>query len=259
MFKGVDLAVEDLFLLERFQISYLPDRAPHREFAAVLWANPIIKNFLITKYPPIEDFINDILNRFAPAADQDKLIEYSDRLVWEIADQFVYVKYPEVYDERADIDLDLEKAIPEISLENKVVIDAGAGTGFIAFAAAKTADLVFAVEPITSLRQYIRKKAINTNTKNLYSIDGFLHAIPLPDRFADVLITMRAIGWQLEDELNEIERVVKKSGYAIHLGAESDDEIGASLHNNLVSTKWGYRCLKYKDRDDWKVRYVKQT
>ena len=257
MFNGIDLAVEDLLLLESFQIAYLPDRVPQREFAAVLWANPLIKNFLITKHPPIKDFIDDILSRFTPATNQGELFKFSDRLVWEIADLFVYVKYPEIYDKRANVDLDLDKAMPEISLENKIVIDAGAGTGFIAFEAAKVANMVFAVEPATSLRQYIREKAISTNTKNLYSIDGFLHAIPLPDGFADVLITMRAIGWQLEDELKEIERVVKKGGYVVHLGASSEDG-NTSLHNSLTSSKWSYRCIKYKDKDGSKVGYIKQ-
>ena len=258
MFKGIDLTVEDLFLMESFQISYLPDRVPQREFAAVLWANPLIKNFLITKYPPIKDFISKILHRFGPATNQEELLEYSDRLIWEIAEQIVYVKYPEIYDERAEIGLDFNKAISDIPLKNKVVIDAGAGTGLIAFAAAKAAHLVFAVEPISSLRQFIREKANKTNTTNLYSIDGFLHAIPLPDGFTDIIITIRAIGWQLEDELQEIERVVKKGGYAIHLGANSDDEKDTSLHNSLVSPKWGYKCSKFKDKGDWKVRYVKQ-
>ena len=90
MFKGIDLTVEDLFLLESFQISYLKDRVPEQEFAAVLWANPSIKNFLITKYPPIKGFISNTLNCFPPATDQDELIEFSDRLVWEIAEQLVF-------------------------------------------------------------------------------------------------------------------------------------------------------------------------
>lgn len=67
------------------------------------------------------------------------------------------------------------------------------------------------------------------------------------DGFADIPITLRAIGWQLEDELREIERVVKKDGYAVHLGATSDDEKYTSLHNALVSPKWGYECSEYKD------------
>ena len=40
MFQGVDLSVEDLYLLDGFQIGYLPDRVPQREFAAVLRAYP---------------------------------------------------------------------------------------------------------------------------------------------------------------------------------------------------------------------------
>ncbi len=42
-------------------------------------------------------------------------------------------------------------------VEKKILIDAGAGTGRVAFAAAQAAHLVFAVGPVASLRQFIRK------------------------------------------------------------------------------------------------------
>jgi len=258
MFQGVDLGVEDLYLLERFQIAYLPDRAPQREFAAVLWANASIKRFLIIKHPPIADFIEDVLARYGPAANQQELDAYNDRLVWEIADQFIYVKRPDVYDERVDHGWDFDELRSIAPLENKVVIDAGAGTGRIAFAAAKIARLVFAVEPVTSLRQFIREKAARTGVTNLYAIDGFLHAIPLPDEFTDVLITSNAIGWQLEDELREIERVVKKGGYAIHLFNSPDDAKGTPIHTRLISPEWQYTCSRYKDKAGWKMKYWKQ-
>ncbi len=57
MFKEVSLDVEDLFLLESFQISYLPGWIPEREFAAVLLAYPSIKRFLLTKCPSITGFV----------------------------------------------------------------------------------------------------------------------------------------------------------------------------------------------------------
>ena len=60
MFQGITLEVEDIYLLDAFQIGYLPDRAPRREFAAVLHAYPSITRFLITKHPPIADFIEDV-------------------------------------------------------------------------------------------------------------------------------------------------------------------------------------------------------
>jgi SAM-dependent methyltransferase len=257
-FQGVELGVEDLYLLDAFQIGYLPNRVPQREFAAVLWANPSIKRFLVTKYPPIAGFIENVLNRFGPAANQQKLEEYSDQFVWEIADQFVYIKRPDIYDERVDLGWDLEEVLAIVPLEHKVVIDAGAGTGRIAFAAAQTADLVFAVEPVSSLRQFIREKASSTGVTNLFAIDGFLHAIPLPAGFADVLITSNAVGWQLEDELPEIERVVKSGGYAIHLFSHADHEQAGPLHTLLTSPGWYYTYSRYKGKDDWKGKYWKQ-
>jgi hypothetical protein len=79
-FQGIELEIEDLYLLESFQIGYLPDRVPQREFAAVLHANAAIKRFLITKHPSIADFVRDILTRYGPAASQQELDAFSDRL-----------------------------------------------------------------------------------------------------------------------------------------------------------------------------------
>ena len=36
LFAGVDLDIEDLYLLESFQITYLPGWVPERELAVVL-------------------------------------------------------------------------------------------------------------------------------------------------------------------------------------------------------------------------------
>ncbi len=259
MFPGVDLCIEDFYLLDRFQISYLPDRVPQREFAAILLANPSIQRFLITKHPPITAFIEDVLTRFGPAANQQELDECSDRLVWEIADHFVYIKRPDMYDERIDLGWNFEEVLAIVPLEHKVVIDAGAGTGRIAFAAARTAGQVFAVEPVTSFRQFIREKASDTGTANLFAIDGLLHAIPLPAGFADVLITSNAIGWRLEDELVEIERVVKPGGYAIHLASKADKATRETpLHTRLTSPSGGYAYSRYTGKDGWKGKYWKQ-
>ena len=46
MFTDVDLVIEDLYLLESFQIEYLPGWVPERELAQVLWAYPSIDRFL---------------------------------------------------------------------------------------------------------------------------------------------------------------------------------------------------------------------
>ena len=60
LFDGIELNAEDLLHLESFQIQYLPDRVPKKEFSTLLREYPFIERFLISKHPPIKDFINDI-------------------------------------------------------------------------------------------------------------------------------------------------------------------------------------------------------
>ena len=263
MFIDVSLEVEDMFLLEGFQVDYLPDRLPEQELAAVLWAYPSIKQFLVKKHPPIAEFIGRIMTQSNPETDPQTLAAYCDKVVWSIADLLVYNKFPEVYDAQAFHNWDFHEVVTSITpLKNRVVIDGGAGTGRVALEAAQTADQVFAVEPASRLRRFIREKATRVSLKNLFVVDGFLHDIPLPDGFADVLITSQAIGWRLEDELEEIERVVKKGGFIIHRPGASEDAIelqgDENLHRRLTSSKWQYEFTQYKESDGWKIKYWKQ-
>jgi len=256
LFHGIDLKVEDLLLLETFQIDYLKSRLPKKEFSAVLFANPLIKGFLINKHPPMAEYIKKVQDKYGPAANKKELLEFTDRAIWEIAELLVYNKYPDVFDKRSIIKWHYKDITSVVSLKDRIVIDAGAGTGRVSFKAVKDVDSVFAVEPCTSLRDFIRKKAIKNNITNLFVIDGFLDKIPLPNCFADVLITSNAIGWKLEDELKEIERVVKPGGYVVHLTSSphTDDPI----KQNLTKPELQYNFSEYKE-DEFTVRkYWKQ-
>jgi ubiquinone/menaquinone biosynthesis C-methylase UbiE len=72
-------------------------------------------------------------------------------------------------------------------------------------------------------------------------MDGFSHEIPLPKDSVDVLITSNAIGWSLEEELEEIERVVKPAGYAIHFFIHPKKSNSEPIHQTLTSSKWNYQ------------------
>lgn len=258
MFKGVSLEIEDLYLLESFQIGYLSGWVPEREFAAVLWEYPSIKRFLVKKCPSIAEFIERVMTQFEPAGGQQKLAAYGEELVWTIADLFVYNKCPEAYDTLEFHDWGFCEVATITSLERKVVIDAGAGTGRVALEAAQTARHVFAVEPVERLRRFIREKASKAGLKNVFAIDGFLHSIPLPDDFADVLITSHALGWRLEEELAEFERVVKKGGFIIHCPGTAETAAEEAQHCRLLSLDWRYEFSRYKEADGWKRKYWKQ-
>jgi SAM-dependent methyltransferase len=248
--------VEDLFLLEAHQIALLPDRAPHRELAAVLHVHPDLHRFLVIRHPPIGEFLNEILSEYGPVADGD-LPGVREALLWEIADWIVYQREPEAYDTAAQISWDLDGVAQKIALDGKVVIDAGAGTGRVAFAVAPIARHVFAVEPVAALRKYVREKASSLRIGNLFVLDGLLRSVPLPAETADVLLTCHAIGWDLERELAEIERVVKEGGTAMHMfGAPGCTQSDNPLHGPLLAH--GYRSDTFETGDVRMIRYWKQ-
>jgi ubiquinone/menaquinone biosynthesis C-methylase UbiE len=92
---------------------------------------------------------------------------------------------------------------------------------------------------------------------HLYVTDGLNHMLPFPEAFADVVITSHAIGWQLQEELAEFERVVKSPGMILHcpgttVGAEDD------THAVLIGAPWNYRCAEYDEADGRKRKYWKE-
>ncbi|MEA3462768.1 MAG: class I SAM-dependent methyltransferase [Bacteroidota bacterium] len=257
IFPEISLSWEDLLLLETFQIKYLPDRVAVKEFSTLLHTHPVLHRFLISKYPPIGPFLNGILEENKPVGDREIIDELCQEALWEIADLIIYNKHPEQFDIQAPIRWKNDEITAITSLEGKVVADVGAGSGRIAFLVAPQAYTVFAVEPVATFRTYMKEKAIKKGVKNLYVLNGTLDSIPLPDQSLDVLITSNAIGWNLTEELNEIQRVVKPRGHAIHL-LQADEKDENSLLETLTSSPWNYTCLREKDENRMKLRYYKQ-
>ena len=109
------------------------------------------------------------------------------------------------------------------------------------------------------MRQFIREKARKKGLHNLFVSDGFLHEIPLPEDIADVLIKFHALAWQLENELKELERVVKPGGTIIHCPGTADRESDNDVHCRLVSADWKYDFSRYEEADGWKRKYWKKV
>lgn len=257
IYADAQLCIEDFLLLESFQIAYLPGWIPEKEFSAILHARPEIMRFFMTRYPPIDGFIKSIMNKYAPINDKEKLENYCDTIVWTIADLIVYNKFPDLYDKLPFHNWDFAEITRISELDGKIVIDGGAGTGRVALKAAEAAQLVYAVEPVSRLREYIRSKAQEKGLANLYVVDGFQCSIPFPDRFADVIITSHALGWKLQQELEEFERVVKVPGTIIHCpgtAAGSDEK----KHEILLKPPWRYDFSEYDEADGRKRKYWKR-
>jgi len=256
LFPDISLHPEDLLLLETYQIIYLADRFSDNEFAIMLRTYPVVQRFLLSKHPPIATFLHRILKENKAAIDPQKAEEQCQEALWEIADLIIYNKHPELFDAQAPIKWDMEEITAITPLEGKTVADVGAGSGRIAFLLVPFAQTVFAVEPISSFRSFMKKKAEEKNVKNLFVTDGTLDSIPLPDSSLDILITSNAIGWKLQEELKEIERVIKAGGHAIHL-LQSNSEVENPFHDILISSTWNYTCLQDSSKEKKKLIYYK--
>ncbi len=254
LFPEISLHWEDLLLLEAFQVKYLPDRVAVKEFATLLHTYPVAHRFLISKYPPITSFLTRILEENRPPDDKEVIEEQCQEALWEIGDLIIYNKCPERFDAQAPIKWGISEINSITSLEGKVVADVGAGSGRIAFLVAPFVQIVYAVEPIASFRSYMKEKAAEKRVDNMFIMDGTLDSIPLPDRSLDVLITSNAIGWNLNEELKEIERVIKPGGHAIHL-MQSNEQDENPFHEILTSSPWNYSCLQDGDEEKMKLIY----
>jgi SAM-dependent methyltransferase len=257
-FAGARLEIDDLFLLEAFQIAYLPGWVPERELGAVLAARPEIGRYLSTRCPQVAGFVEQVVREHGRRVSAVELADCEQEVVWTIADLLVYQKCPDVYDAQPFHAWDWSQVTSLVDLRGKTVVDCGAGTGRVALEAARTAGLVYAVEPVTRLRRFMRDKASASGLSNLYVVDGYLDRLPFPDRFADVVITSHALGWQLEDELSEFERVVQQPGIVIHCPGTADDGPENEIHCALVSDRWRYKVSRFEEADGWKRKYWKR-
>jgi SAM-dependent methyltransferase len=102
----------------------------------------------------------------------------------------------------------------------------------------------------------MKEKAAREGRDNLYVMDGTLDSIPLPDGSLDLLITSNAIGWNLQEELREIQRVVKPGGQALHL-LWSKEKVEHPFHPTLTSPPWNYSCLGDPESLPQKIMYSK--
>ena len=105
-------------------------------------------------------------------------------------------------------------------------MDIGSGTGRLAFAVAPIANTVYAVEPIANLRRFIWKKRADLGLDNVFPLDGTITQIPLPDNFADIVMSGHVFGDDPPAEVAEMTRVTRDGGIILlHPGtARSEGE-----------------------------------
>ncbi len=238
-----ELPFHALLLLERIQMSWLPDWVSETELALALRAHPMIAWTMRRKCPEIAGWLDEVVGAApgaAPSAMEVRAAE--EHVMRQINDLLVYVMDPAIYDAQPFLAWDSRVLTERVRFAGKTVIDVGAGTGRLTFVAAPAAATVFAVEPVENLRHYLRQAAAERGYDNVFAMDGLITRIPFPDAFADVTMGGHVFGDEPEAECRELLRVTRPGGAVVLCPGNVDKDNEA--HRVLLRAGFEWSCFE---------------
>lgn len=232
-----------ILLMERFQLNYLCGwgKDIYAELGITLKAHPAVKWYIAHLLPEYAALVEQL----AAAADHVSPAELRRCecavMVW--MEDFVTYTTPEVMATKCPFvyGWDKERLFELADITGKRVLDVGSGNGRLAFAAAEKAAEVYAVEPVETLRHFLREKCKAEGIRNVRVADGFVEALPYPDDTFDIVISGHVVGDDYDTELAELERVCKPGG--VILDVPGDQPWHAVVDPELV--RRGYEALPY--------------
>ncbi len=230
-----EISFNALLLLEPLHVADIAAREPDKQMGTALKAHPAVQWYLEQTHPPIREFIQTCLALGVEQPSADELRTSELAVLDSMHDWLIYVLDPEKYDQLEFLNWDDTSLLGMADFKDKVVIDIGAGTGRLAFLVAPTAAVVYAVEPVANLRRYLWDKREQLGLENVYPLDGTITRIPLPADFADIVMAGDVFGDNLEEEVQEMLRVVSDGGLILlHPGtnAIAEDEAHQFLVNH---------------------------
>lgn len=120
-----------------------------------------------------------------------------------------------------------EKILKDLEIgQDSVILDAGAGSGYLSIPAAKQTDnVVFALDMDQRMLNVIKRKAETEDLENIRLIQGDIGDIPLPNESVDIVIASLILHEveSLSIALKEISRVLKRGGYFLCLEYEKEE------------------------------------
>ena len=157
-----------------------------------------------------------------------------DRLFWELT----YWQTPELYEELTAGEHLHPGIFEQLEpwLRDKIVLDAGAGSGRSSFEAVRHgAKLVYAIEPSPGLRRILRRKVSLAPDPSalIISAGDFAH-LPLRDQSVDMALSCSAFtaqpGQGGETGLTELQRVTRAGGFIVIIWPRSEDRAWLVSH-----------------------------
>ncbi|NIM92188.1 MAG: methyltransferase domain-containing protein [Anaerolineales bacterium] len=243
-----NLSFNNILLLERIQLSWFPGWVPESDLAIALHGNPHVAWYIRHKCPEVDEWIDGNMSKVesADSYSPSEIRQAELKVLETINDLIVYVVDPSIYDAQPFLGWDTSELTSLVDFRSKVVLDIGSGTGRLALIAAETAHAVYAVEPVSNLRRYLREKARCLGFRNLFPVDGLITDIPFEDGFADVTMGGHVFGDNPQEEIKELMRVTKTGGMVILCPGNVDEDNDA----HLVLVSKGFQWSRFEEPED---------
>jgi len=211
----------------------------HRNMGIALNANPAVAWYFTDLCPEFTETIAN-LKANAPPTINAAEIRTAEIHILSSTEDFTIYTTPEVMDEKCDFikGWNKERLYELVCVTGKVVLDVGAGSGRLAFAAAERSAWVYASEPVWSLREFMRGKISKQNIHNVRVLDGMANALPFPDNVFDVVMSGHVVGDDYDNEIAELERVCKPDGWIVDCVGDSEREYKPA--QALIDRGWEY-------------------
>ena len=226
------------------QAWYPEGRDYKTDLARALSRYPHVKAFCRHKAPECAAFLDEVERIDVSAITQEEFLD-AQRAIMEAQETFVVYAYPEVMNQLGYIRHWDEQYLHRLlDLTGLVVLDVGAGTGRLTFAAAKKARRVYASEPCDMLREFMRDEIKRRSIPNVRVLDGYVTALPFEDDTFDAVLSGHVVGDLYDEEIAEMSRVVKPGGWLIICNG---DDTWKRDHPNPELTRRGFEAFRHEN------------
>lgn len=229
-----DYSFNSFLLLERFQIRLMMEQGGWRNDAATwrqsmgiaLNANPAVQWYFLQRCPECAPIVTE-LTANAPALTGQEQVRSAEAYALLSVEDFIIYTSPEHMAEKCDFirGWHKERLFELADFTGRTVLDVGAGSGRLSFAAAEKAAWVCASEPVGTLREFMREKTAAKGIHNMRVLDGLITELPFPDDSFDIVMSGHVLGDDLENELAEIERVTRPGGWLLDCPGDSEGDM----------------------------------
>ncbi|MBD5117130.1 MAG: class I SAM-dependent methyltransferase [Ruminococcaceae bacterium] len=250
--KAENYTMDTILLFDRWVIRYIMNenqwynggtRSYITDMAKALSRYPYVISFCQRKAPECTGFLNKVISVSVKDIGEDEA-RNAETSILSALETFVVYAYPEVMEQVNYIrNWNQQMLYNLVDINEKIVLDVGAGTGRLAFAAARRAKRVYASEPCDILREYMRDKIKNNNITNMKVLDGEAMNLPYEDNTFDVVMSGHVVGDFYDEEIAEMTRVTKNGGFIVC--CNGDDEFKRKAPDNELVSR-GFEFFRHE-------------